>query len=344
MKKAVLICFSCLLFLCACTENITFFPQEEVPLAAPEPADITQNVTATLLLDEKSDEAIVAAAEYFCQKTAELSGGSLMITVRKTVDTAIGFTAKQAQFTLTDGKNAVRLHEWFQILNEPFRYKSYAHFSMSANSETVLRRLSEVSGTMALAAYYTGSNVFLSGPSVSGAAVPYPAGEEQESAAVTAAVMFGTNASEPLDALGFNAVEVPDFLERKQMLTEKNAVIEAALPELAADPPEIHGLTLTRAYHAVIPMWLLASPEFYASLAPVQQAVVLEASACLSDKIDNVYLTMEEDALRALEPLDYEVRPDFPGGRTKILKATAKNRGTISQSEKYFRGLLDAIE
>lgn len=341
MKRIFSAALACLLILSGCAGASGRKTTYVVAGGLTNPA---QRGPVTLAIPADADEILVRAAELFCQKAGELSKGGLVVSVEKSNSAEDDFKAGKVQAALLNGEKAAGLYSWFQILNEPFRYKSYEHFSMTCNAEAVLWELSKTSGSTVLAGYYTGSNVFLGYNSIASTQILEILSDNKDDGHVHIAAISGSGAARPLEQLGLSVVQIQDFSERAAMLTEREAIIEITFGELLSGGLSEQGLTVTRAYHSIIPLWLAVSNEFYAQLPPLEKAALLEAAACLTGAIDAEYLKSELDALDSVtRRFDYDVSEDFTSNRARILKALSKLRGDVSDEEKNFRAQLDAI-
>lgn len=132
--------------------------REPTTTAAFGPPESALPYHAVFAIDASADERLISAAQNFCDRTVSFSNGGTVFSLTLSNDALLDLRAGRAELILLDGTQISA----FSIISEAFRYKSYEHFSMAANSAATLLKLSDILGANVFAGYYKGSNVILS--------------------------------------------------------------------------------------------------------------------------------------------------------------------------------------
>lgn len=342
------------LLLCACAGGSSA-PRGTTVTTMPGAADTVLPKRLVLAAGRDSPEYLLTAAESFCRRANSISDGIITLDFASAEDPLADFMDGKADMILLDGKSAEKLHAFFAIANEPFRYGSYEKFSITLNSAQVLRRLSEVLDARVFAAYYMGSDIF-AGRAPLDDALNIGRGAEPESGRETGifaapgsggwlARNFPDVAVTELysPALRAEALAEPDTLAELPLDSALTARLAALLPDEDpdADGDENSGLVVTRSFHRVTAMWLIFAPALYEGLPPLGRAALDEAAAFMTGDVDNVCLGREQEFLNALEDEGITVTGGSTAVRAKISREESARMADMPAEEREFRELLD---
>lgn len=372
---AVLIAISILLTSCSAFRANQ---RETTVTTVPGTADTALPRQMSFAVNKDSDEVFLASAENFCRRVNSLSAGAFTLTVLRSDNALADFKAGKAGFVLLDHKSASELHPFFDILNEKFRYSGYENFSMTCNSAQVLSSLSDYSSTKVFAAFYTGSDAFLSRAPLDGILTAGRDRGEDSGEPVAAAIVkdsgFTGDADDRLTAFpdvvvstvasldsrleAFRSENMPVFIELSFSELHGTPLPQLSLPVSEAPAPAAsdgfsdsdgipaddvfveEDMTLTRTFHNIRPAWLIIEPELYESFSPLTRAAVEEAAAYMTGDIDNAYLNLEQEIIDMLESADFVISADFKTTRSRFLRERDALLIDIPVQESRFRELL----
>lgn len=357
MKKtiaAVIVFAMMFVFFSSCSSAEKF---ETTVTTAVGPADIALPRQMVFAAGRNSDGRLIEAAKIFCDRANSFSEGGVMFSFVLSDNVFRDMNAGAADIILLENSSI----EMFSPMTEPFRYKSYEHFSMSANSAATLKKLSEYSGANVIAGFYTGSNVFLSdgrldtlfksaqnsGDDEDGQSSPEITVTTISESTARAFSLPGitTGTASPVDsrisgfAAGDGAVEF--------MCSELNspALLRAIVQKTAreSDASENGRIYMTRAFTEINPVWLVASTAAYDKLSQKNRAAVSEAAAYMSGEIDRVFLEYERGQIEEFALDEVTISQDFSTARTLALRLYDGQAAPYNAEQQKLREILAKI-
>lgn len=375
-RKRIASAFFCVLLalgLTACGGGAT---GETAFTAAQGPADSALPYQVVFSVSEHADERLLAAAQNFCDRTAEFSQGGAVFRLVTSENPLQDLKVGNADAILLESADT----DAFSPITESFRYKGYEHFAMTANADTVLQILSDILGANAFAGFYAGSDVFLSHGTLDAKFRPLPSKDaedarESQTIAVSARCGSTARAFAPLN-VGTSATK--DLDARIRAVSSPNAVVEFSYAELSpallatfhktiaeaaplaestgtseesdkADaetgtPATPEPLTATPAFTEIRPVWLVFAPDVYEKLSQTNRAAVAEAAAYMVTDIDGVYLAQERELLGFLSTEDIDVSDDFSATRTLALRFADAQAANLTGTERKLRDAVANIQ
>lgn len=347
--------------------------RETTITAAHGPADTALPYQAVFAVDESVDERLISAAKKFCDRTVEFSNGSTVFSF---------VLSKNPLKDLREGKaDAILLENAavpaFSPMSEAFRYKSYEHFSMAANSAATLSRLSDILGANVFAGFYAGSNVFLSCGTLDSKFKPQrrDAAEvrDAESVSVTtisdtttyAFSLLGANVTKEnaLDLRTAYFSQTNSFIELSPLELDSPALLNAILakslenftaPSSGDDASgdensesvqiEPEPLAITRAFTDIKPVWLVFAPTSYEKISQTGRMAVAESAAYMSADIDGVYLQYEQEKIDLLVAEDVIVSRNFASTRAQALRLADEHASFLTANEQRLREIISKVQ
>lgn len=338
--------------------------------AAQGPADAALPYQAVFAVNENTDERLVSAAKNFCERTAEFSRGSAVFSLVSSKNALQDLQLGKADMILLENTDAAE----FSPLTEAFRYKSYEHFSMAANSNSTLRILSDMLGANVFAGFYAGSDVFLSHGTLDSKFKPLPRKDtenSQDSKAIPVTALSDATArafsllkadvttakeldarilalSVPGSAVEFSHSELdsPSLLLLLESLHANTLEVEDLQPQGASEgerenvepvPAETEPLVATQAFTGIKPVWLVFAESSYEKLSQTNRAAAAEAAAYMVSDIDGSYLQYERKILELLAAADITVSREFAATRTQALRLADESASTLTGKKRALR-------
>lgn len=347
--------------------------RETTITAAHGPADTALPYQAVFAVDERADKRFISAAKNFCDRAVEFSNGGTVFSFVFSENPLKDLRAGKVDVILLENASVPA----FSPMSEAFRYKSYEHFSMTANSAATLSRLSDILGANVFSGFYAGSNVFLSCGTLDSKFKPKRSDEAEvqdaESVLVTTITDTSTRIFSFLDA---NVTEETAVDTRIAVLSQTNSVVEFSPTELDspallsairkknfesfASPSSIDDesgdrdlepvqnepepLVITRAFTDIKPVWLVFALPSYEKLSQTGRMAVAEAAAYMSTDIDGPFLQYEQEKIDLLVDEDVIVSRDFASTRAQALRLADEQASSLSPNEQKLREVISKIQ
>lgn len=352
-------------FLTSCADAST---REIAITAAKGPADTALPHHAVFAVNENADARLISAARSFCDRTVSLSNGGTVFNLVLSKNALEDLRAGKADAILLENAAITS----FSPMSEPFRYKSYEHFSMTANSTSTLHKLSDILGANVIAGYYAGSNVFLSHGSLDSkfkATSRRNMEDIQENASIPVTVLEDSTAI-TFSLLGANVTEGKTLAERIAALATTDSIIELSPSELdspallqavqsnpleSSSEPLVNGeaaldstqtepeqLMVTQAFTGIKPVWLVFAPSAYERLSQASRSDVAEAAAYMTADIDKVFLEREREKINRLLDIDVISSRNFIVTRSRALRLADEQDAAYGNQN--LRGIISKIQ
>ena len=341
VKRIGLAMLASVLF-CACAaSNHT---DGERPAAMIPPDEQSARKQMVFLVDSSRDDVYRRAAELFAAKVNEYTDNILTVEVSSSVEAAKDFLAGKAQLVFLDGKRNAALSEDFAVLSAPMRYTDFKTYTMAINSARMMEALNDrlaEDDILLLTGVYQGTNYFVAGRATVGGDFEPEDGEEDDAAALAAAVLPDSGIEPLLREYGMEVTADRSFPGRLQLLLEQTVTLaEFTAKELVAvDWSGGHYLYATN--HSITPGWLAMDKRLYDELSPAYQAVILEACAYLGPVIDGYFTELETNAEARLRSQGVTVK-SFDGLQKTAARLEAP-QDALDQRDRYLTGIIDSM-
>ncbi len=255
-----------------------------------------------LCVDDSLDPEALEQAQQFAQQVEGLSKGDLTVEVFSSDP-----EGQEWDLAFLSCGQLAQENPVFSMFALPFLYDSGAHMSRALNAQSMLESLAqrlEGQRLRPLAAFYRGGAYLAS----SQLELRTP-GDFQE-----VVLALGEDAPEQaaaFQALGAQVILCPPGLAPSLLGEQVDdpsgdpgqvevQVVETTLLEAGNLAWEQDGLTLINSCHGISPLWLVVDEARYDQLTDFQRAVVLEALAGLSGRIEAAVHAREQEQLQNL--------------------------------------------
>ncbi len=333
-----------------------------------------------LALESDADSIVTLAAESFCRKAEILSRGQVAVTIKSSEDVFHDLATGEADVILADSDSAGKRHRYFQAASAGFQYSSYEDFTLTLNSEKILRTLSRVSGAHIFGAYYMGSNVLAGGGTPDeilladrGGSAEIAGGSDMRARMY---VIPDSGVSDALDLVGVPVNELENGTERLSSVFEEDVLSEFMFREISPEALEaarlerersslgegggapeedkesaieeeeeyfeLSQVVITRSFHSARPLWLVLSSGLYDSLPDAEKDAFRESAAFLAAMIDDGYLGLETERLNELEDQGVAVSERVTATRARVTKARRSAAEQMPLADRAFFDMLDS--
>lgn len=347
--------------------------RETTITAAHGPADTALPYQAVFAVDKNAGERLISAAKNFCDRTVEFSKGGTVFSFILSNNALKDLREGKADVILLENASAPE----FSPMTEAFLYKSYEHFSMTANSAATLSKLSDMLGANVFAGFYAGSDVFLSSGTLDSKFKLPNLGEadtqDTESVSVTT---ISNSTTQALSLLGANVTEEKSLSERIAYFSGTGSTVEFSHSELDSPallqavlakslesggvtssgddesgddvpepaPSEPEPIVVTRAFTGIKPVWLVFAPASYEKLSQTGRMAVAEAAAYMTSDIDGAYLQYEREKIDLLVSVDVTDSRDFASTRAQALRLADERVSTLTSDKQRLREIISTIQ
>lgn len=342
--------------------------RETTITAAHGPADTALPYQAVFAVDKNAGERLISAAKNFCDRTVEFSKGGTVFSFILSNNALKDLREGKADVILLENASAPE----FSPMTEAFLYKSYEHFSMTANSAATLSKLSDMLGANVFAGFYAGSDVFLSSGALdSKFKLPRLSDADTQDFENVSVTTISNTTTQALSLLGAVVTENKSLNERIANFSETDSTVEFSHSELDSPallkavlakslessgtpssgggvsnpaPSEPEPIVVTRAFTGIKPVWLVFAPAAYEKLSQTGRVAVAEAAAYMTADVDSAYLQYEREKIDLLASVDVTDSRDFASIRAQVLRLADERVSALTTDKQRLREIISTVQ